>query len=502
MKRLQKRTPRHLPLIIFLLLASTFYISSCTGDNKGEEGEDLGGVETNTTSLDNDPAYASLFDMNPPHDVSSTNPSDEELAIFAWREMIALNWRSTYISSGSKNQRGTPDSTWSYTGTEPFPSQPVVWETYAHRTEFSPHNEQVPQKAFDTAPIYTFGDKSYDGGSGSSAIFNCLDEDNEIGSCYLYALDPSDSLMLLYQAKTNRSEYDYVKKFKTKSNLAAAVTRTGNNVAKNNYYYEGNPTDNCSCPDSIVCLPCGEINGDEGAIEIKTGWRKKFASETPADVAHFFHRKAIYFTEDGGVVSKHEDTFLLVGMHIIHKTVNMPEFIFATWEHESLSKIGNPIYTYISQGIDKTDQKGTVKAVSRLHPVDSLFFEVSSNVHTLLAAKNPKSVWLNYNLTGVQAQIVSYADRDSVSSYFLANYAIESDILLQDFYGTFGNPQVITQNNILKVSEGKKYNMGGCKGCHGNAQVGGADFSFIIQAGDKDPDVYYSSFADAVKAAK
>ena len=499
MKNLPKRTPKHLSAIALLLIVSIFYLTSCTGDNKGKPVDDLGLAETKTTSLDKDPAYASLFDMNPPHDVSSTNPSDEELAIFAWREMIALNWQSSYVSSDTLNQRGTPDSTWSYTGTDPFPSQPVVWETYAHRTEFSPSNEQVPQKPFDSPPSYTFGDEKYDGGSGSSAIFNCLDEDSEINSCYLYALDPSDSLMMMYQAKTNRSEYDYVKKFKDKKTLAAAVTRTGNNVANNNYYHKGNPTDNCNCPDSIVCLPCGEINGDEGAIEIKTGWRKKFASETSADIAQFFHRKAIYFSESG---EKQEDTFLLVGMHIIHKTVNMPEFIFATWEHESLSKPGNPIYTYISQGVDKTDQKGTVEPVKRLHPVDSLFFEVSANVHTLLAAKNPNSVWLNYNLTGVQAQIVSYADRDSVSSYFLANYAIESDILLQDFYGTFGNPQDPAQTNILKASENKKYNMGGCKGCHGSAQIGGADFSFIIQAGDKDPDVYYSSFADAVEAAK
>jgi len=29
----------------------------------------------------------------------------------------------------------------------------------------------------------------------------------------------------------------------------------------------------------------------------------------------------------------------------------------------------------------------------------------------------------------------------------------------------------------------KGYNMGGCMGCHGNAQVGGSDFSFILAEG-------------------
>ena len=36
---------------------------------------------------------------------------------------------------------------------------------------------------------------------------------------------------------------------------------------------------------------------------------------------------------------------------------------------------------------------------------------------------------------------------------------------------------------------GSGYNMGGCMGCHGNAQVGGADFSFILLGGrDTAPD--------------
>ena len=52
--------------------------------------------------------------------------------------------------------------------------------------------------------------------------------------------------------------------------------------------------------------------------------------------------------------------------------------------------------------------------------------------------------------------------------------------------------------------------MGGCKGCHASAQGSGTDFSFLIHAGSRkgkltgnaEPDVYYSSFAKAVEAAK
>jgi hypothetical protein len=33
------------------------------------------------------------------------------------------------------------------------------------------------------------------------------------------------------------------------------------------------------------------------------------------------------------------------------------------------------------------------------------------------------------------------------------------------------------------ANSGKAANMGGCMGCHGNAQAGGADFSFILEGG-------------------
>jgi hypothetical protein len=206
-------------------------------------------------------------------------------------------------------------------------------------------------------------------------------------------------------------------------------------------------------------------------------------------------------------------TFLLIGMHIIHKTANMPEFIFATWEHESVTAgAGGEEYTYIPiytndsatvNGITIVEKSGDPLPVQRLHPVDSLaYFTVSNTVHAMLKEQNPNSVLQNYRLVGVQAQIVNYADRNTIPSYFLANYVIESDLKLQDFYGNSKDPQGGAQN-ILNVGAQAKFTMGGCKGCHGaGAQLNGTDFSFVVKAGDSDVDVYFTSFDKAIAEAK
>ena len=486
MKRQKSFLFSRLFLVALFIVGSVFYLSTCKDGTKVKIDDEF--------EAESNPGYDSLFKMYPPHDVSGTNPSVEELAVFAWRELIALNWQSTYNSS--TNQRGTPDANWSWAGTAPFPAQPVVWETYAHRTELSPAPERVPKKQFDSPPLYTFGDSIVNGVDGSNTYFNCLDEDNEIGSCYVFSFLSTDSLMMLYQAKVNRSEYDYVSTYANLDSLDNAITNTKDNIQQDSFYYALNPNDNCNCPDGIFCFPCGKNGGDEGAIEIKTAWRKPHSGD---DISQFFHREVIYFEIVNNKTVTMKDTFLLTGIHIIHKTVNMPEFIFATWEHETVTE-ANENYNYItSDTFPGSDPLGTILPITRLHPVDSVaYYTVTDSVHSLIAAQNPNSVWLHYRLTGTQAQIVQYANRASIPSYFLANFVIESDVQLQDFHGTFIDPQG-GEINILKVSEQSFYTMGGCKGCHGRAQYTGKDFSFLVKANIEEPDVYYPAFSSIQK---
>ena len=105
--------------------------------------------------------------------------------------------------------------------------------------------------------------------------------------------------------------------------------------------------------------------------------------------------------------------------------------------------------------------------------------------------------------------------KSDAATFYQANSVVETDYDLQVFSGRFypgtyaGLSNTITDFNLdgtpfanvvyqplpLPAAgqppfQGQtSYNMGGCMGCHGNAQQGGADFSFILFGGPvKAPD--------------
>ncbi|AZC18922.1 hypothetical protein [Pseudomonas sp. CMR5c] len=112
------------------------------------------------------------------------------------------------------------------------------------------------------------------------------------------------------------------------------------------------------------------------------------------------------------------------------------------------------------------------------------------------------SPWQYYKLVSVQAQPfdVSQISRSDVSHgpavFYQANIMVETDYTLQQFKGRIAAngaptsfqaagapppPNVYSLTNRPPVAQG--VNMGGCMGCHGNAQVAGYDFSFILKGG-------------------
>ena len=127
--------------------------------------------------------------------------------------------------------------------------------------------------------------------------------------------------------------------------------------------------------------------------------------------------------------------------------------------------------------------------------------EVTRTVHEQLAEQNPESVWLNYRLIGVQANITekwaATPSEGAGPNHFMANHVIESDAFLGNFFGPgFGNNPFPSgpkgpdgsQNGANVAYNKKVYNMGGCKGCHGVAQTSfGTDFSFLLDFGANKP---------------
>lgn len=480
----------------------------------------------------------------PPKDLPSRDVSQEELAKFAWQELLALSWKSAI--EGDENpqgKRGMPDPSWSYGTPGPYPTL-LVWQTYAQTTELRPNGPLtipfdqlgIPKYSYQKPIVAGEPDAEFD-------LWNNLDEDNEIGSCDLYgqfAEQPDPKNLFLYQVKVNADEYEYVRtQFGPTQYLpingkpngpTGALYEAQNQVVQNIKnppfsYYPGAPTGptatcDCGAKENAICLPCGGAdNGNggtyEGAIEVKSAWRKLLPNENPdlyyTTVAQYYNLNA------QGELAYYNDTFALMGIHIIHKTQNFPDFVFATFEHVGVADTGVEYVLLDNNGA----QTGSPVPVKRQlgqtnrdenHPVPPELDEVTQKVHAQLKALNPDVIWQNYRLTGVQGQVVDcpiigsppkgkaatkgcilqqnpITCTDLDPNYFMANLVIESDPFLNNFSGPgFGSNPFGNCRNV--VYDNKTYDHGGCKGCHGVAQTAfGTDFSFLLDFGNNKPSI-------------
>jgi len=422
------------------------------------------------------------FNPYPPGDVSPTADA-LQLSEFAWEEFLALNWKSAYDTIHF--MRDMPDTSWSYQDSSRAYPDLNVWETYAHRSELRPYsNTMLP---FNSAPHYSYHVKLVADGSASLGLFQNLDENNEIGSCNMFAHTDTfnQKYQVLYDAKVNSYEYNYIyNTHNTKEKLFAAANATKSNIARYNAYYPGGKT-TCSGPDSVVCLPCGVLDKKDstGAMEIKAAWRQL----TPYEVAHYsnryFTRNVITYTSGPhNTAIYHNSVYALIALHVIHKTKNYPAFIFATFQQVDVQNAPRESVKYLLLGnkspssILQTPVQDSIRSVTEA---------TSRYVHSKLPRN---SVWQYYHLVGVQAKPVSYPDTTNQNTnFFLSNYVVESDVTLGHFNGSgIDTPHNHGKNVLVNAIY---YSMGGCQGCHGATQLkAGTDFSFVLDAKGKPVD--------------
>ncbi len=422
------------------------------------------------------PAITVRFNPYPPGDVSPTADA-LQLSEFAWEEFLALNWKSAYDTIHFR--RDVPDTTWSYRDSSKAYPNLNVWETYAHRTELRPFsNVMLP---FNSAPHYSFGANLMADSSASLGLFQNLDENNEIGSCNMYAhTDTFDQQYpVLYEAKVNSYEYNYIyNTHNTKQKLLAAARATQSNIARYNAYYPNAKT-TCAGPDSVVCLPCGVLNKKDsiGSIEIKAAWRQLTPYEAAHESNRYFTRSVITYTSGpNDSVIYHNSVYTLIALHIIHKTKNYPAFIFATFQQVDVQNAPRESAKYILLG---NKPPSTILQTPVQDSIRSVTEATSAYVHSKLPRN---SVWRYYHLVGVQARPVSYPDTaNQNTNFFLSNYMVESDITLGHFNGSGIHAPHDHGRNVLV--NGVYYSMGGCQGCHGATQLTqGTDFSFLLDA--------------------
>lgn len=155
-----------------------------------------------------------------------------------------------------------------------------------------------------------------------------------------------------------------------------------------------------------------------------------------------------------------------------------------------------------------TPAGGPICINQRYEPIAADVIQVNQAAHQAIQsysqAKNIKnSPWQYYKLVSVQAQPfdttqLSKTDPShSAAVYYQANIMVETDYTLQQFRGRIAANGAPTSfqaagapppPNVFAQSAGSAavhgVNMGGCMGCHGNAQVAGFDFSFILKGGN------------------
>jgi hypothetical protein len=179
---------------------------------------------------------------------------------------------------------------------------------------------------------------------------------------------------------------------------------------------------------------------------------------------------------------------------------------------------GNRLFYREESDLSGLPSGGAICQNSRTYAIPPAVVVANQGAHAAISAyassngiENP--VWLYYKLVNVQYKPfdVSQVDFDqptitsnmSAATFFTSNVVVETDYTLANFLGRISNagpptslpanfdhfnPARTTFQNVLLFNGDHElentFNMGGCLGCHGIAQVqNGTDFSFILSGG-------------------
>ncbi len=376
-------------------------------------------------------ASSSTVPWNGVPTVQPIMPSDVKVPVsqfnfnnLAWQQFITLNWAADATMPGQPDSNVPPSAFGA-----PGDTTPVVWETYKESSEvFLPDGASpAPWSAVRALPaafarIQGFArlrSKLRPGVKGlisrskfaGGPTLN-LSELGDIveagtGGAWLTAQAKMNHYLTLFEKRLNQDEFNYInqKQLYDAANQAPFAQAQGINL-----------------PDGSMAFAS---YGTVGAIEIKAAW---IQLDDSAVWPLFKTSKAYvsYPTADGGQSPPTLVTVGLVGLHIIRKTPNAQQFVWSTFEHVNNDPSTRDIqdqtlkawYTYYNpncdpatdyykcvvnrQPIPGTDPYDAPVQVVRTSPLSSSsannIVALNQSVWTTIAAANPKSVYLNYQL--------------------------------------------------------------------------------------------------------
>lgn len=372
-----------------------------------------------------------------------------------------------------------------------------------------------------------------------------LDEKTQIGLDQIYAGVASANTQgpgnqLLFLAKANRTEFDYLAPLGWWNGPGSNVpfSATKQYIQQNQASPPPGSTRYVSFPNGTLELKAAwrKLAPTEDASRfytttaryyVNSGGTTQYVDDTFALVAlHIIHKtpSAPYFIfatfeqadnitdvngnpvedEDGKFIGAPTPSAFSPG--IVSRNATARDFQSFSFEQSDARAPLGQLYFQNTPASGLVD--GTVLVNRRKHAIPRDVVLVNQAAHQAIASyvqKNlppsTKSPWLYYKLINVQSAPLGgkipgsdYTKADA-ATYYQANSVVETDYNLQVFSGRFyqgnysGLGNTITDFNadgtptVNVVHAGNGYNMGGCMGCHGNAQRNGADFSFILRGG-------------------
>jgi hypothetical protein len=400
------------------------------------------------------------------------------------------------------------------------------------------YSPTAPSFGYDALPQYTYATAipPYAPPAPGSTPWINLDEDDEIGVNRMYAGVSAGAgfpaPQILFGAKANRAEYTYIagNQWFLASNLATPKGNTATYVATHKASPPpGSPT--------LVSLP-------NGTIEVKMAFRPLATKEAASGrfysttVRYYRGTPPTYVDTTMGLVALHIIQKMPSRPYFVFATFGQADNLLTAGGQPVEDVNGQPRQSPVVPPFDKniTSQNATATAPQSLspafagstprarlyvenesaslpqgnislnkrkHPIPRAVIAVNAAAHSAIQAYNaknaiPSSPWLYYKLVNVQYEpydkpagimYMGAPGGPDPATYYQANAVVESDYNLQVFSGRFNPFPLITDyttpaspavpfKNVLW--SGKAANMGGCMGCHGNAEVGGTDFSFLI----------------------
>lgn len=217
-----------------------------------------------------------------------------------------------------------------------------------------------------------------------------------------------------YEVKLNRVYYDY--------------------VVLNGFFNSKNQKG------KTIAFPASSNNrGQDATIKVKAAWKVMglLGSKQPDNRAKFYTTEALVLDPNTGQCS--EQLLGLVGLHIVMKTAQLPQWLWATFEHvdnapdQATGPVSGKQYNFFSASCadcpsNQPPPKDSTSPtqVVRLVPVDAEAVPKNALYQTALVTLRPDNVWQNYQLVnaqwGASATPIGVPDQPK----FLANATLET----------------------------------------------------------------------------